>query len=181
MRHVETAKEWVDAEGRIHGIGSVTNVSSSLAVGAWRLLVVAPGVGVSVWATKLIFAPAPDAEIAFARGTEYRLELTRPLQIDDADDFSGPPTSLLSPEIRTDTRAAIIRSNFLSLAYNGVRLSSATRRFLFGKPVPDDTGETLTRQQVEWLAEKSRLTCSTSATDRSSILGKLLQMSSTKI
>jgi hypothetical protein len=36
-----------------------------------------------------------------------------------------------------------------------VRLSSATRRFLFGKPVPDDTGETLTRQQVEWLAEKS--------------------------
>ena len=376
MRHVETAKEWVDAEGRIHGIGSVTNVSSSLAVGAWRLLVVAPGVGVSVWATKLIFAPAPDAEIAFARGTEYRLELTRPLQIDDADfDFSGPPTSLLSREIRTDTRAAmdalpsqrakrvsgasgdlvnlilvgsaggvmrafraagwatsdvkaagsvlrtyfsiilrrgykkapmstmvldgnrsdielekslnsfakrhhlriwrrpqetqgegvwvaaatedigirfsrqarnfthvidgnvdaertkvvddllftgcvseagligrsnlppelnngtgttlktdgrvavlrisecaeprvmpgtepsegtnvlrllrasvrteLIRSNFLSLAYNGVRLSSATRRFLFGKPVPDDTGETLTRQQVEWLAEKS--------------------------
>ena len=107
MRHVETAKQWVDAEGRIHGIGSVTNVSSSLAVGAWRLLVVAPGVGVSVWATKLIFAPAPDAEIAFARGTEYRLELTRPLQIDDADDFSGPPTSLLSPEIRTDTRAAM--------------------------------------------------------------------------
>ena len=47
MRRVETAKEWVDPDGRIHGIGSVTNVSSSLAVAAWRLLVVAPGVGAS--------------------------------------------------------------------------------------------------------------------------------------
>jgi len=32
MRHVETAKERVDVDWRIHGIGSVTNVSS----GAWR-------------------------------------------------------------------------------------------------------------------------------------------------
>jgi hypothetical protein len=108
MRHVETAKEWVDPNGRIHGIGPVTNVSSSLAVAAWRLLVVAPGVGVSVWATKLIFAPAPDTDIVFARGTEYRLELAQPLKVDDADlDFSGLPTSMLSPEIRTDTRAAV--------------------------------------------------------------------------
>jgi hypothetical protein len=57
--------------------------------------------------------------------------------------------------LRASVRTELIRSNFLSLAYNGVRLSSATRRFLVGKPVPDDTGETLTRQQVEWLAEKS--------------------------
>src|SRR5262249_21123961 len=64
VKRVETAKEWVDADGRIHGIRPVTNASSSLAVAAWRLLVVAPGVGASVWATKLIFAPAPDAEIA---------------------------------------------------------------------------------------------------------------------
>ena len=108
MRRVETAKERVDADGRIHGIGAVTNVSSSLAVAAWRLLVVAPGVGASVWATKLIFAPAPDTEIVFARGTEYRLELTQPLKVEDADvGFPGLPTSLLSPEIRTDTRAAM--------------------------------------------------------------------------
>ena len=80
MRRVETAKEWVDPDGRIHGIGSVTNVSSSLAVAAWRLLVVAPAAGVSVWATKLLFAPAPDTEIVFARGTEYRLELVQPLE-----------------------------------------------------------------------------------------------------
>jgi hypothetical protein len=108
MRRVETAKEWVDSEGRIHGIGSVTNVSSSLAVGAWRLLIVAPGVGASVWVTKLLLAPAPDTEIAFAPGTEYRLELTQPLKIEDADcDSSGPPTSLLTPEIEADTRAAM--------------------------------------------------------------------------
>ena len=51
-------------------------------------------------------------------------------------------------------RTELIRSNFLSLAYNGVRLTSRTPGFLFGKPVLDDTGEKLTRQQVEWLAEK---------------------------
>ena len=52
----------------------------------------------------------------------------------------------------------MIRSNFLSLAYNGARLTSTTRGFLFGKPVPDDTEMKLTRQQVEWLAEKADVT-----------------------
>ena len=55
-------------------------------------------------------------------------------------------------------RTELIRSNFLALAYNGVRLTSRTRGFLFGKPLPDDTGEKLTRQQVEWLAEKADVT-----------------------
>lgn len=107
MRRVETAKEWVDPAGRIHGIGSVTNVSSSLAVAAWRLLVIAPGVGVSVWATKLIFAPAPDTEIVFARGTEYRLQLIKALKVDNPEFDAGLPTNLLSPELRTDSRAAL--------------------------------------------------------------------------
>jgi hypothetical protein len=108
MRRVETAKEWVDSDGRIHGIGSVTNVSSSLAVDAWRLMVIAPGVGVSVWAAKLLFAPAPETEIELVQGTEYRLQLVRPLKIEDEDiDSSGPPTRLLSPAIRTDTRATV--------------------------------------------------------------------------
>jgi len=79
-----------------------------LAAAAWRLVVIAPGVSASVWATKLIFAPAPDTEIAFARGTEYRLELARPLKVEDTDlSFPGPPTHLLSEEIRTETRAVI--------------------------------------------------------------------------
>jgi len=108
IRRVETAKEWVGSDGRIHGIGSVTNVSSTLAVAAWRLLLVAPGVGAAVWATKLIFAPAPDTEIAFLRGTEYRLDLTQSVEIDDADvESSGRPTSLLSPEISSGTRMAM--------------------------------------------------------------------------
>ncbi len=108
MRRVETAKEWLDAHGRIHGIGSVTNVSSSLAVEAWRLMVVAPWAGVPVWATKLLFAPAPDTEIVFARGTEYRLELVQPLEVENADfDSSDLPANRLSPELRTDTRSAM--------------------------------------------------------------------------
>jgi hypothetical protein len=52
----------------------------------------------------------------------------------------------------SSVRTELIRSNFLSLAYNGVRLTSSTRRFLFGKPVVDDTGAALTRQQMQWLA-----------------------------
>jgi hypothetical protein len=54
----------------------------------------------------------------------------------------------LAGELRTE----VIRSNFLSLAYNGLRLTSSTPKFLFGKPVTDDTGPALTRQQVGWLA-----------------------------
>lgn len=108
IRRVENAKEWVTPDGRIHGIGSVTNVSSTLAVAAWRLLLVAPGVGSAVWATKLIFAPAPDTEIAFLRGTEYRLDLMHSVEIDDADlESSGRPTALLSPEISSGTRKAM--------------------------------------------------------------------------
>ncbi len=108
MKRVETAKESVETDGRIYGIGPVTNVSSSLAAAAWRLLLVAPGVGVPVWVTKLIFAPAPDTEIEFARGTEYRLELVRPLEIQDTDlSSSSLPARLLSPEIRAETRAVM--------------------------------------------------------------------------
>ena len=55
--------------------------------------------------------------------------------------------------IGASLRTELIRSNFLSLAYNEVRLTSKTRRFLIGKPVLDDTGATLTRQQLEWLAD----------------------------
>ena len=108
MRHMETAKEWVDVDGRIHGIGSITNVSSGLAMAAWRLLLIAPGAGVPVWATKLLFAPAPDTEIVLARGTEYRLELVQVVEVDDTDfDFSRLPTNLLSPKMRMDTSAAM--------------------------------------------------------------------------
>jgi hypothetical protein len=108
MKRVETAKEGVDPGGRIHGIRPVTNVSSSLAVAAWRLLVVAPGVGLAVWATKLLFAPAPDTEITFARGTEYRLELVRPLNLNETDSpVSGLPTRLLTPETRTEAQAVM--------------------------------------------------------------------------
>ena len=107
LKCVENAREWVGADGVIHGIRPVTNASSGLAVAAWRLLVVAPGVGASVWATKLIFAPAPDTEIAFAKGTEYRLELVRPLEVEDAEVAgSGLPTRPLGADIRNETRAA---------------------------------------------------------------------------
>ena len=108
MRRVETAKEWVAPDGQIHGIGSVTNVSSSLAVVAWRLIVVAPGVGVPVWATKLLFAPAPDTEIVFARGTEYRARTDPALKGRGRGlRFFRTAHKPLSPEIRTDTRAAM--------------------------------------------------------------------------
>jgi hypothetical protein len=108
MKRVETAREWVDSDGRIHGIGPVTNVSAILAADAWRLMLVAPAVGTSILATKLIFAPAPDTEIAFPRGTEYRLELVKPLTIEDSDiSSSGLPTRLLSQELRIETRAVM--------------------------------------------------------------------------
>jgi len=107
IKRVDTAKERVEPDGRIQGIGPVTNISSSLAVAAWRLLVIAPGVGAPVWATKLIFAPAPDTEIAFARGTEYRLELARPLVVGDSDSSFARPAHLLSQETKRGTQAVL--------------------------------------------------------------------------
>jgi hypothetical protein len=61
---------------------------------------------------------------------------------------------LLGASLRTE----LIRSNFISLAYNGVSLTSATRRFLFGRPARDDTGAALTRQQVVWLSQEESVT-----------------------
>ena len=55
---------------------------------------------------------------------------------------------------RASVRTELIRSNIVALAYNGIRLTSATRKFLFGKPVEDGTGAALTRQQVTWLTGK---------------------------
>jgi hypothetical protein len=107
LKRVETAREWVDPDGRIHGIGPVA-VSASLAVNAWRVMISAPVLGTSILAVKLVFAPAPDTEIAFAQGTEYRLELVRPLTIEDRNVSSlGRPTDLLSRELRIETRATM--------------------------------------------------------------------------
>jgi LssY C-terminus len=55
-------------------------------------------------------------------------------------------------------RAELCRSNFISLAYNGVRLTSTTPKLLFGVPVRDDTGAKLTSQQIEWIVEKTPVT-----------------------
>jgi hypothetical protein len=108
MKRIETAKEWVDPDGRIHGIRPITNASSSLAVAAWRLLVVAPGVGAAVWGTKLLFAPAPDTEITFPEGTEFRLELAQTLAVDGKDvQISGLPTRLFSQGTREEARAVM--------------------------------------------------------------------------
>jgi hypothetical protein len=84
LGRVNNAKEWVDADGRIHGIRPNTNVSSSLAVAAWRLLMIAPMVAAPVWATKIVFAPAPDTEIQFPVGTEYRLQLATTVHLEPA-------------------------------------------------------------------------------------------------
>jgi hypothetical protein len=55
-------------------------------------------------------------------------------------------------------RTELIRSNLLSLAYNGVRLTSTSGRLHFGRPVLDDTGAALTHQQLEWLAKEESIT-----------------------
>jgi hypothetical protein len=57
--------------------------------------------------------------------------------------------------IVTSFRTELIRSNFISLAYNGTRLSTATRSFLFGKPIHQDAKNGLSRQQSNWLTGSS--------------------------
>jgi hypothetical protein len=52
-------------------------------------------------------------------------------------------------------RSELVRSNFLSLGYAGVRFVSTAPKFFFKKkPAPDNSGAALTRQQVSWLADK---------------------------
>jgi hypothetical protein len=72
-------------------------------------------------------------------------------------------------------RTEVIRSNFISLAYNGTRLSTATRNFFFGKKEGDASPAALTRQQSEWLAPKPAPTSEmVSGGDDSLLIGTLL-------
>lgn len=73
---VDTARERVDDLGQVYGISSPITVSGALATYAWRLVLLEPMVGSAVWATKFLFAPAPDPEIMFPRGTEILLRVT---------------------------------------------------------------------------------------------------------
>jgi hypothetical protein len=76
---VETARENVDADGRVAGIRATTNVSSTLATYAWRLSLIEPPMAIPVWLSKFAFARAPDPEIHFPAGTEMVLKLTAPV------------------------------------------------------------------------------------------------------
>ena len=97
---VDTAKEGVDADGRIHGISPSVNLSSSLAVVAWRLLLIAPQAGVPVALTKFLVARSPDPEISFPAGTEFRLELTAPVALPTEHTDSAPAPRLTEDESR---------------------------------------------------------------------------------
>lgn len=72
---VDTARERVDEIGIVHGIAPTVSSSSALAVYAWRLVILEPVVGSAVWATKFLFASAPDLEITYPAGTEMLLKI----------------------------------------------------------------------------------------------------------
>lgn len=78
---VDTARERVDDLGQVYGISSSITVSGALATYAWRLVALEPMIGSAVWATKFLFAPAPDPEIFFPRGTEFLLRVTSPTDV----------------------------------------------------------------------------------------------------
>lgn len=88
---VETAREGVDAGGRVQGIRAAGNMSSSLATYAWRLTWIAPVVAIPVWVTKFAVARAPDAEITFPAGTELLLKLTAPIHLEGIADLGPIP------------------------------------------------------------------------------------------
>ncbi len=85
---VDTAREKVDGLGRIYGISPSITVSGALSSYAWRLVLLEPTVGSAVWTTKLLFAPAPDPEILYPRGTEILLQVASPTWIAEPDHAS---------------------------------------------------------------------------------------------
>ncbi|MBK5291951.1 MAG: LssY C-terminal domain-containing protein [Acidobacteriia bacterium] len=91
---VDTAKEYVNDAGRVIGISPITNLSSSVATYAWRLLLVEPVVAGPVWLSKFIFARAPDPEIHFPAGTELLLRLTADLHLPENLQPSAPVRTL---------------------------------------------------------------------------------------
>ncbi len=93
---VDTAKENVDAGGRVAGISPIVNVSSSLATYAWRVFFLQPAAAIPVWITKFAFARAPDPEIYFPAGTEFLLRLTADLELPETAPASAPARSLES-------------------------------------------------------------------------------------
>lgn len=94
LRTVDSARENVDANGVIRGIRPTTNVSSSLAVYAWRLAYLEPVVALPVWGVKFLFARAPDPEIHYPVGTELMLELTSDLELASTPGSPNPIRAL---------------------------------------------------------------------------------------
>jgi hypothetical protein len=89
---VDTAREKVDGDGRVHGIRPAMNVSSALAAYSWRLVMLEPIVGAGVWATKFAFARPPDPEIHFPKGTEMVLRVMAPLTLPSVAGGPAVPT-----------------------------------------------------------------------------------------
>ncbi len=105
---VDTARESVDEDGRIIGIRPTANVSSSLATFAWRYLLVNPTVGIPLWLGKLAVVRTPDPELNFPAGTELRLQLTKPLDIESGG-TSAAPTDVLASDHAEEFRQIIAK------------------------------------------------------------------------
>jgi hypothetical protein len=93
---VDTAREHVDGEGRVHGIRPAANVSSGLAAYGWRLALLEPPLAMGVWATKFAFARPPDPEIYFPKGTEMILRVTAPITVPSV--AGGPAVAIAAAE-----------------------------------------------------------------------------------
>lgn len=99
LRTVDSARENVDSNGVIRGIRPTTNVSSSLAVYAWRLAYLEPMVALPVWGAKFLFARAPDPEIYYPAGTELILELSSDVDLASVNSNPGPMPTLAASDM----------------------------------------------------------------------------------
>lgn len=90
LEKVDTAREDVAADGRIHGISPAMSVSSALAAYAWRLVMLEPTIGMAVWGVKFALAPAPDPEIRLPVGAEMLLRTTERAEFPIASQSSTP-------------------------------------------------------------------------------------------
>lgn len=98
LLRVDAAKEQVDPRGRVKGISYGANFGSTVAVYAWRLLLINPAMGVPIFTAKLVCAPSPDPEIYFPPGTEFLVSLTAPLELPEAADEPDPVRALRNSE-----------------------------------------------------------------------------------
>jgi hypothetical protein len=99
LEDVDNSREWVDHEGRIHGLRTTSSLSYRFsgyirAALAWEV-----HARIALWAIKTLIVQVPEPEIYYPPGVELTLALTRPILASPRRDLDQEALRLTEAEV----------------------------------------------------------------------------------